>query len=712
MVNKAATLDNVVPDHPHLANEKLKKVNKETLPRRRFTYASGDRPLAGYTIKRGIGVGGFGEVYFAINDAGKEVALKRIQKNLDVELRGVKHCLNLKHVNLITLWDIRQDEHGEGWVVMEYVPGESLRDVVEKHPAGMPLAEVERWFVAISRGVRHLHQNGIVHRDLKPGNVFRDQDQDIIKIGDYGLSKFIASNRRDGQTESVGTFHYMAPEIGKGVYGKEIDIYALGILLCEMLTGRVPFDGESCQEIMMKHLTEDPDLSGLEPPFRRVVRKALAKDPDRRYSTVDEMLADLPFGDQKQRVAEADKNSGRNDLNGQPSVVSAEPVGTDPVNAEPIETSGRVPPIHPVMINGIQPFYIGDDQKEIVLGEVREIVRAESVHSPSGARAPQVRSAFRPPVAANGQGGDSALVDWWRGGTLSMPLKILLVVGIAGFLLLNSAWILPIAILAGGLYAAVYLLRSIAGWLEPTASRSSTSIRLSKRQMADIVDERLRNTLRLTHFSDRMSDLTGSLLLSTGVISLLTVLTMTVLGQLETSPRGLAFFVWLGLSATLASSMTLVLGKIWETHRGDHLRRRLSMMTAGLMVAGLSFMISRFLLADMSQLVSVDPTLPLTRAMADANGAPTLAAFLTFFGSLFLVVRWWRQVDPFRRTRLSVWSAGICVLWAAIIGVVFQFPIVWAAVFGLMTSASIQLATPWIHPAQRLRLQQEEAIDV
>ena len=85
----------------------------------KFTYSSGAKPLAGYTIKRGIGIGGFGEVYFAISDAGKEVALKKIQRNMDVELRGVRHCLNLKHINLIALWDICSTGSGESWVVME-----------------------------------------------------------------------------------------------------------------------------------------------------------------------------------------------------------------------------------------------------------------------------------------------------------------------------------------------------------------------------------------------------------------------------------------------------------------------------------------------------------------------------------------------------------------------------------------------------------------
>src|SRR5262247_664581 len=104
----------------------------------RFAYASGSRPLPGYTIKRGIGRGGFGEVYFATSDAGKEVALKLIRRNLDVELRGVTQCLNLKHPNLIALYDIKTDEMGDQWVVMEYVSGESLEDVIDRNPNGIP----------------------------------------------------------------------------------------------------------------------------------------------------------------------------------------------------------------------------------------------------------------------------------------------------------------------------------------------------------------------------------------------------------------------------------------------------------------------------------------------------------------------------------------------------------------------------------------------
>ena len=201
---------------------------------KKFTHGPGETPLADFVIERGVGIGGFGEVYHATTKAGKDVALKRIQRNLDIELRGVKHCLNLKHPNLVELYDIRHDETETPWVVMEFIGGDCLNDVIRKHPNGMPDVLIQHWFRGIVSGVMHLHDNGVVHRDLKPGNIFLDSG--IVKIGDYGLSKLIHSSHGSGQTESVGTFHYMAPEIGRGKYGRRIDIYALGIITYELFT--------------------------------------------------------------------------------------------------------------------------------------------------------------------------------------------------------------------------------------------------------------------------------------------------------------------------------------------------------------------------------------------------------------------------------------------------------------------------------------------
>ena len=253
----------------------------------KFTYSSGQRPLDGYTIKRGIGRGGFGEVYYGLSDGGKEVALKLIRGDLDIELRGMSQCLNFKHPNLVNLYDMRTDAHGDHWVIMEYVAGETLSSVLARHPKGLPRELVREWFLALGRAVAHLHDQGIVHRDLKPGNIFLENG--ILKVGDYGLSKSIGASQRTAQTQSVGTVHYMAPEISTGNYNKQIDIYAAGIILYEMLTGRVPFEGESTGEILMKHLTAAPDLSKLPAEYAPIVARALAKNPAHRHGSMAEM---------------------------------------------------------------------------------------------------------------------------------------------------------------------------------------------------------------------------------------------------------------------------------------------------------------------------------------------------------------------------------------------------------------------------------------
>jgi hypothetical protein len=253
----------------------------------KFTYRSGQRPLDGFTIKRGVGQGGFGEVYFAVSDGGKEVALKLCRGQQDTELRGIAQCLNLKHPNLVHLYDLRTDPSGEKWVVMEYVSGETLNQVLNRHPRGLPIDLAREWFLALTRAVGHLHDHGTVHRDLKPANIFLENG--VLKVGDYGLCKSMSASQRTAQTHSVGTVHYMAPEISTGNYNKQIDVYAAGVILYEMLTGAVPFDGESAGEILMKHLTSPPELGKLPSEYVAVVAKALAKNPVQRYGSMAEL---------------------------------------------------------------------------------------------------------------------------------------------------------------------------------------------------------------------------------------------------------------------------------------------------------------------------------------------------------------------------------------------------------------------------------------
>jgi len=253
----------------------------------KFSYRSGQRPLDGYTLKRGVGQGAFGEVYFAVSDGGKEVALKLLRGHTDAELRGVSHCLNLKHPNLVHLYDLRTDARGDHWVVMEYVFGESLASVINKHPTGLPTEVIREWFAALARGVAYLHNQGVVHRDLKPANIFVEHGQ--IKIGDYGLSRRISGSEGGDLSRGVGTPHYMAPEIKNGNYTASIDVYACGIILFEMICGHRPFDGETPMEVLMKHFLDSPDLTPLPAAYRGVLGRALEKDPAKRFANVSEL---------------------------------------------------------------------------------------------------------------------------------------------------------------------------------------------------------------------------------------------------------------------------------------------------------------------------------------------------------------------------------------------------------------------------------------
>ena len=261
----------------------------------KYRYRFGERPLDGYTIRRGVGQGGFGEVYFAVSDGGREVALKSILRNEEIELRGVRECINLKSPQLVSVFDVRQADDGSVFVIMEYMTGPSLRDLLRQHPRGLGEPEAVHLITEIGKGLICLHDHGVVHRDLKPENIFYEDGH--AKIGDYGLAKLLSASRQSGQTMSVGTVHYMAPEIGSGNYQRGVDIYSLGIILHELLTGEVPFDGDSFGEILMKHLTSEPDLSSLTEPFRSAVAGALIKDPRERFQSVEDMLRPLLNGE-------------------------------------------------------------------------------------------------------------------------------------------------------------------------------------------------------------------------------------------------------------------------------------------------------------------------------------------------------------------------------------------------------------------------------
>jgi TM2 domain-containing membrane protein YozV len=309
---------------------------------RGFQYQHGDRPLEGYTIQHAVGRGGFGEVYYAVSDSGRQVALKAIQGYEQIELRGVRQCMNLKSPHLVTIFDVRYNQKGKPFVIMEYVSGPSLLGLLTDAPSGLGAQKAAYFLREIGKGLTFLHDCGIVHRDLKPGNIFYEDG--YVKIGDYGLSKAMSPSHCSGQTVTVGTVHYMAPEIGEGSYDRGVDIYALGVVLYEMLRGQPPYTGSSVGEILMKHMSSQPDLSDIDEPFASVIRRCMDKDPARRYPTARDVV-EAAFG--AEHVRSSVSMFAPNSLTMVAGKAAAGVRGDEPVKAPPVVLPPIAPPVQP-----------------------------------------------------------------------------------------------------------------------------------------------------------------------------------------------------------------------------------------------------------------------------------------------------------------------------------------------------------------------------
>lgn len=686
------------------------KSNPDTMPARRtkFLYPSGSSPLAGYTIKRGIGVGGFGEVYFAISDAGKEVALKRVLRNLDIELRGVRQCLNLKHVNLISLWDIRTNDDGESWVVMEYVPGKSLRGMLNIYPEGLPEDQVKTWFASIAAGVAYLHERGIVHRDLKPGNIFYDDDQQVVKIGDYGLSKFISSSRRSGQTESVGTFHYMAPEIGNGDYGKGVDVYAMGIILFELLTGDTPFNGESSQEIMMKHLTAMPDLTAVPAEFRTAIGKSLHKDPDVRYGSVPELLVDLPWPDLAAKSQQIVAHNAIGSIGSEPGPTEAQS-GTNGAPTEQLKPQEAEPAV-------LRHEFNSQPGADIIFGEVRmssagtlpddqvQIVEEGDVVS-------EDRN-FHTRLTVAHESSDLVVVDDY--GTkstapfglsglsdLPTPIKIVLVAILAIACMLNSKWIAPVALVFAVGYAGCWLFRIFGAKKGKDVSavtdfNGSTDANQSSAARTNVAsDEKLRKQLRQRDFGDKFAELLGSMLVGTVAAIVICSLGL-LLDESVTNPtiESIAMFVWMVLVSSVSIAGMLCLGKLSESRGSCGRQQWFSNTLFGALVGSFAYAVALPL--------QLDPAvLRLDSSFVGTGGLPQLGlsllpSYLIFFAAVFGTLKWGQQVDPIRPTRLRMSVIGMCWVLAIVFSLLVGLNPVWHSLIVLATTVSIQLAAPWL----------------
>ena len=714
----------------------------------KFSYPSGAKPLTGYTIKRGIGIGGFGEVYFALNDAGKEVALKKIQRNLDVELRGVRQCLNIRHVNLIALWDIQTSNSKESWVVMEYVPGPSLRDILDDHPRGLPEQLLKLWFTSIASGVAYLHHQGIVHRDLKPANVFRDDDAHVIKIGDYGLSKFISSGRSSGaQTGTVGTVHYMAPEISKGIYGKEIDIYALGIILFELLTGDVPFNGETSQEIMYKHLLDEVKFEQCPAAYHEVLKGCLTKEPEVRYSNVSELMAAMPWPEFKSKDAKIlslhSVGVFPRPENAALSVgtLAASNVADTGARIEPILISNEdayVPEIVFGPLSDYAPADIGpakklskqeveknrrlrkttpprdsdreDAPKGKKLAKRTTVVGMEPIAllapdqdgtsgKPRPARTPkkkgkllrlsQRKRIFAKKVARKCHGVSHRLSRH----ILATPIRLGML-AVAGWVVVTwPQWLPGILLVFAVAWISWLMMRSWAGKSEVERQQQRT-------RKTGVFPAAMRQWLERRPASDRFTQWLGTILVGAFSCVVLSLIGLAVWQSFTSATvEGWAFYTWLAISSAAGCLLTLCCCSYWETQvEEDYVQRTLVMLGAGLITGLVS--------VAAANIFEVDLTFAnFTRPESSTFGIPlpVVPAWLIFFVGLLGVLRWWRLADPIREARLKVWDVGVCVLWAAALSQILCLPLVNSCAIAAIISVSVQLASFWLsHPQREL----------
>lgn len=268
------------------------------------SYLQPDFKLGKYTIKSLLGRGGMAEVYRAYNpDLAQDVAIKVLNPSFVKSdeastrfRREAQAIAGLSHSNIVRVYDFAVQDHYH-YMVMELLDGVPLDELLKEYPQGMPHDQITNFFGQLASAVSYAHEQGVIHRDIKPSNMIIVEDR--LVLTDFGLAKIMGQASLTMTGTSSGTPAYMAPEQAAGEeITNRTDIYTLGVVLYEMATGRVPFQGDTFANVLIQHLKEAPKRptevsSTINPVLEPVILRAMAKQPDLRYDDVNQMLKEI-----------------------------------------------------------------------------------------------------------------------------------------------------------------------------------------------------------------------------------------------------------------------------------------------------------------------------------------------------------------------------------------------------------------------------------
>ena len=322
----------------------------------------GQKAADKYVVIARISEGGMGTVYRALQlPVEREVAFKVLRAELEDNdevrnrfIREARAVSKINHPNIITLHDFGFDASDYPYMVMEYAPGQSLDEWIYQEDIG--LERVIHVLRQILSALADAHEQGVVHRDLKPENIMvtgTGTDDDFIKLLDFGIARLVNEQATEGLTregEVFGTPHYMSPEQAEGEtgIGPPADVYALGIMLYEMLCAETPFDAPKPLSILFKQINEElpplnprPDMV-VPQPVESLLRKATAKDPDARYQTAGEMLEALERIDDPDRSGIMEVANGTNGRTTQRGIGEEQTAPAQTTPAQAGEQRGKI----------------------------------------------------------------------------------------------------------------------------------------------------------------------------------------------------------------------------------------------------------------------------------------------------------------------------------------------------------------------------------